>query len=79
MEKNVDYRIKPGCAKQQKYIEIKLPGCKVFLTPAEVNRLLLLDPELWETAIRRGKAVLRARAAQERNGKTPVRCRGEPF
>lgn len=51
------------------YIEIKLPGCTVFLLPAEVTRLLQLDQELFATALRRGKAILRARKAQERREK----------
>lgn len=50
------------------YIEIKLPGCTVFLLP-EVTRLLQLDQELFATALRRGKAILRARKAQERREK----------
>ena len=50
----------------QHYIEIQLPKCRVFLTPDEINRLLQQDLELFATAIRRGKAIIRARKARER-------------
>ena len=32
------------------FIEIKLPGCVVFLTAAEINQLLLSDKSFLETA-----------------------------
>lgn len=50
----------------RRYIEIQLIKCRVFLTQEEINRLLQLDPELFATAIRRGKAILRVRAQEKR-------------
>ena len=50
----------------QQHIEIQLPKCRVFLTPAEIHRLLQQDLELFTKAIRRGKAIIRARKARER-------------
>lgn len=55
-----------GRAKGARLIEIQLPKCKVFLTQEEIRRLLLRDRELYEEGIRRGKSILRARAARER-------------
>ncbi len=48
------------------FIEVQLTKCLVVLAEAEFNRLLQKDPEVWEMALRRGKATLRARAAQQR-------------
>lgn len=50
-------------------IEIRLRKCRVFLTAEEVERLLKHDPELWEAALRRGKAIMRARQRNARRGK----------
>ena len=61
---------------RHRLIEIRLPGCVAFLKPEEVSRLLAHDPELWTEAIRRGKAILRARQAQARQSKVPARCKG---
>ena len=61
---------------RHRLVEIKLPGCVIFLKPEEVQRLLAQDPELWTEAIRRGKAILRARQAQARQSKVPARCKG---
>jgi hypothetical protein len=47
-------------------IEIRLKKYRLFLTEQELQSLLARDPELWATAIRRGKGVLRARAAARR-------------
>jgi hypothetical protein len=47
-------------------IEIRLRKCRLFLTEEEVEHLLKHDPELWETALRRGKVVMRARQRSER-------------
>jgi len=47
-------------------IEIRLKKYRLFLTENELQSLLARDPDLWKTAIRRGKAVLRARAARKR-------------
>jgi hypothetical protein len=49
-------------------IEIRLKKYRLFLTENELQSLLARDPDLWATAIRRGKAVLRARAAARRQG-----------
>lgn len=48
------------------YVEIKLPKCKVFLTRQEISNLLAKDPELFETAIKRGKAFTRAEQRENR-------------
>ena len=56
-------------AERRMYIEIKLPGCRVFLLPEEINRLLQRDPALFAEGLRRGKAILRARKAREREGR----------
>lgn len=48
-------------------LEIKIPGATVFLTAKEVNRLLLYEPELFKMALKRGKGIIRARAAKARN------------
>lgn len=53
-------------AERRKFIEIKLPGCRVFLLPEEINRLLQRDPELYAEGLRRGKAIIRARARERR-------------
>ncbi|MBE3585470.1 MAG: hypothetical protein IMW94_04790 [Thermoanaerobacter sp.] len=42
-------------------IEIRLTRCRLFLTEPELISLLARDPELWKAAIRRGKAIIRAR------------------
>ena len=54
---------------ERRFIEIQLPKCRVFLTQEEINRLLQLDPVIFAEAIRRGKAMLRARKARERREK----------
>lgn len=50
-------------------IEVKLPKCRVFLTPAEIGYLLRKDPDFFATVIGRSKGILRARAARERREK----------
>ena len=50
-------------------IEIRLRKCRVFLTEEEVEHLLKHDPELWEAALKRGKAIVRARQRSERQRK----------
>ena len=47
-------------------IEIRLRKCRLFLTEEEVEHLLKHDPELWEAALRRGKAIMRVRQRSER-------------
>jgi len=49
-----------------KYVEIKLTKCRLFLTEAEIYKLLRSDPLLWREAIGRGKAFMRARRQRER-------------
>ncbi len=46
-------------------IEVKLPKCTLFLTEQELLSLLARDRVLWETAIRRGKVILRARKQKQ--------------
>ena len=50
-------------------VEIRLPKCRLFLTEQEVEHLLKRDPELWEAALKRGKAILRARQRNARQRK----------
>lgn len=47
-------------------VEIRLPKCRLFFTQQEIESLLKRDPELWEAALRRGKAIMRARAREAR-------------
>ncbi|MDF9408271.1 MAG: hypothetical protein A4E52_00436 [Pelotomaculum sp. PtaB.Bin013] len=51
---------------RQKYVEIRLTKCRLFLTEPELQNLLSLNPLLWKEGIRRGKYILRARAAKGR-------------
>lgn len=51
------------------YICVKLPRCVVYLTAAEINQLLMKDPDLFAQALKRGKGILRAQATQERKPK----------
>ena len=53
-------------AERRRFIELQLPGCRVFLTVEEINRLLQRDPALFAEGLRRGKAIMRARKARER-------------
>lgn len=50
-----------------RYVEVRLTKCLIVLTEAEFNGMLQKDPALWEQAIRRGKVILRHRAAEKRN------------
>lgn len=56
METQTPYKAGP------QYIEIKLTKCRLFLTEAELQKLLSRDPALWKKALKRGKAVQRAEA-----------------
>ncbi|AEG16994.1 hypothetical protein Desku_3518 [Desulfofundulus kuznetsovii DSM 6115] len=47
-------------------IEIRLTRCRLFLTEPELISLLARDPELWKAAIKRGKAIIRARRERVR-------------
>lgn len=47
-------------------VEVRLPKCRLFFTQQEIESLLKRDPELWEAALRRGKAIMRARAREAR-------------
>ena len=62
MEERSPYLAGP---KREKLIAIKMTKATLFLTEAELSRLLTREPELWAAAVRRGKCVLRARAARE--------------
>ena len=42
------------------FIEIKLNKSTIYLTPEEINRLLLKDISLFKEAVNRGKAFSRA-------------------
>lgn len=52
--------------KNDSLVEIRLPKTTLFLTPAEINRLLAQNPALFQQAILRGKGILRARKAKQR-------------
>ncbi|MBF7084189.1 hypothetical protein IT084_14585 [Desulfallas sp. Bu1-1] len=52
-----------------RYIEIRLTKCRLFFTEQELQQILQHEPELWQEAIRRGKAFTRARAAKIRSYK----------
>ena len=51
---------------KDKFIEVKLPGCVVFITATEMLQLLQKDVELWEKVLVRGKAFKRAKSNRER-------------
>lgn len=53
----------------EKYLEIRLTKCRIFLTEQELTGLLSREPSLWAEALKRGKAISRARAAAEREPK----------
>jgi len=42
-------------------IEIKLPKCRVLLTTDEISLMLQKNPDIFETAIERGKAFNRGK------------------
>ncbi|MGD0621456.1 MAG: hypothetical protein ABSA82_03185 [Thermacetogeniaceae bacterium] len=49
-----------------KEIEVRLPRCTLILTEAEILQLLKSNIGIWQTALVRGKAVMRARQAEKR-------------
>lgn len=51
-------------------IEIRLPGQLLMLTAAEVSRLFASSPDIWQIALKRGKAMARARQRLERTPKS---------
>jgi len=51
-------------------IEVKLTRQTLLLTEKEIVSLLALSPELWKTAIKRGKGILRVRKNGNRQAKT---------
>jgi len=55
-----------GKPAKRKYLEIRLTKCTLFLTEAELARLLAHEPATWQEAIRRGKAFLRKRQTENR-------------
>jgi len=52
------------------YVEIRTTKCRLFLTEAELQKLLARDPALWKKALKRGKAIKRARRAAAREGES---------
>ncbi len=50
-----------------KHIEIRLPRYLLVLTEQELRRLLERNPDIWAAALKRGKAVIRARKARARS------------
>jgi len=49
-----------------KLIEIRMSKCVIYLYEQELAHLLSFNPELWAAAIKRGKAIKRARTSQSR-------------
>lgn len=49
-----------------KFIEIKVPRCKAYVTHEEAWQLLRTNPELHAVAINRGKAFGRAKMQRKR-------------
>jgi hypothetical protein len=50
----------------EKFIEINLTKATVFLTEAEIRKLLYTDMELYGEALKRGKAIKRTRQKKKR-------------
>lgn len=65
-----------GRPKQEKLIEIRMTKATLYLTEAELSRLLARDPGLWREAVKRGKAIARVEKAGRRFLKLPEE-RGE--
>lgn len=61
----------------EKFLEIRLTKCRIFLTEQELTGLLSREPSLWAEALKRGKAISRTRAAAERQGKISPEKRGK--
>lgn len=53
----------------EKLLELKMTKCTLFLTETEINKLLAQQPKLWETALKRGKGILRNRQHEGRKEK----------
>lgn len=49
-----------------KWLNIQLSKCLVVLSEKELSNLLTRDPELWKTALKRGKAFTRSRQTRQR-------------
>lgn len=49
-----------------KWLNIKVSRCLLVISEQELNGLLAKDPELWKTALKRGKAFSRAAQTRER-------------
>lgn len=52
-----------------RFIEIKMTKCTIFLTEVEFISLLAHDRDLWEKGLRRGKSFIRARNQKEKERK----------
>ncbi|MGB9792117.1 MAG: hypothetical protein ACPLTR_06005 [Thermacetogeniaceae bacterium] len=50
-------------------IIVKLPKCVVVLTRGELMTLLKANPTIWERALKRGKAFMRAQLQERREPK----------
>ena len=50
----------------EKFHEIKLPGCVVFISTSELIKILGSDPDIWAAVIQRGKAFKRAKENKKR-------------
>jgi len=52
-------KIKKGTIAMEELIKVKLPKCLVLLTSYEINQMLLKNLDIFEVAIKRGKAFKR--------------------
>lgn len=64
---------------QERFIEIRLPKCVLYLTAQEIQSLLKHDMELWKTAIGRGKAFTRAANRKDQEAKKFARDEARDF
>ena len=51
---------------KSKLLEIRLTKTTLYLTEAELSRLLAKDAELWKAAIKRGKFAIRRKKEEVR-------------
>lgn len=59
--------------KREKLIPVRMTKAILYLTESELVRLLSLNPELWQRAIRRGKRIKLERAAKRRQIKCGIK------
>jgi len=64
MKRMVDEPMRPN-----DMVEIKMPGCLLYLTTGEMLTLLKCNRTIWERGIKRGKGVKRAQQTEKRKPK----------